>query len=79
MKHDALLWYPWKSGNDKVTINGMWPEDQTPYTLLVPGQLRDMIISLQNVLHEKHKRIMMLEAELAGERAVYEELFGKDT
>ena len=78
MKHDALLWYPWMPGEDKVSIHGMWAEDQTPYTLLVPFQLRDLIVSLQNVLHEKHKRIMMLESELAGERAVYESLFGKE-
>jgi hypothetical protein len=51
----AILYSKWvpKEGPTQDGILGEWPEDDHPYTLEVPYQLRDEIIQLQNALVDK--------------------------
>jgi len=40
----------WQKSNDPNTIIGYWAEDNSPYEIICPEQLRDMLVKLQNNL-----------------------------
>jgi hypothetical protein len=40
----------WKKGNSDDIIIGYWSEDNSPYTITCPHQLRNLLVKLQNNL-----------------------------
>jgi hypothetical protein len=46
-----------EEGTDPETIKGHWCEDESPYYMTVPYQLRDRLISLLNaIIDERSKK-----------------------
>lgn len=43
----------WKKGDDFSIIEGIWAEDFSKYSLVVPPQLRDSILLLQHTLCDR--------------------------
>jgi len=50
----AILHYKWKAGSKSNEVVGKWAEDLTEYTMIVPEQLRDQIIRMQNKESDKY-------------------------
>lgn len=49
----AILWHRWeKHCSSKDVIVGCWYEDGNHYNIMVPTQLRDIIIQIQNWLSD---------------------------
>lgn len=72
-KFSALFHSDWVAGTAKDIIVGRWAEDDSRYELIVPYQLRDIIIELQNLLGSKYrgleaakKKVRQLEQSLKG-------------
>lgn len=72
-KFSALFYADWVAGTAKDIIIGRWAEDDSRYELIVPYQLRDTIIEMQNLLGSKYrgleaakKKVRELEASLKG-------------
>ena len=54
MRLDALTFAPWaKNDSSENIIVGLWAEDYSKYRIVVPAQLRDLIIHMQNQLCEE--------------------------
>ena len=65
----AILYEKWEASlTNKYTIIGIWPEDGSEYSLTVPYQLRDEIISMQNMLVDKAKKIEQLQSEVEAKK-----------
>lgn len=52
------LWEPHHSCSTEII--GKWAEDGSEYTIIVPYQLRDTIVSLQNNLHFRYAKYQSL-------------------
>jgi len=63
-QYAALLHTPWKAGKAPNEIVGNWAEDGSEYLIMVPPQLRDMLVDLQNALADSYARIQILRAQL---------------
>ncbi len=62
---EAILHTEWqKHPNITTYIKGVWAEDMSKYNIEVPEQLRDMIISLQNILCFKLSELKDIEDTL---------------
>jgi len=64
-KFGAVLHHPWKAGEKPGEVIGCWAEDMHPYTMDVPHQLRDDIITLQNALCKRYAEIDVLRRKLS--------------
>lgn len=52
-KLSPISWSKWKAGDNPSEIIGEWYEDFSHYKLVVPHQLRDAIILLQNTFVDR--------------------------
>ena len=50
----ALVDKPWKKGSLNNIIIGQWFEDDGEYTMIIPPQLRDELVEMQNELNRKY-------------------------
>jgi len=65
-KYGALLHESWEAReNDACKITGYWAEDNNEYEIIVPHQLRDLVVEMQNDLCFKYQKIIDMENELA--------------
>lgn len=53
----ALLLTKWVCGDKPNEIIGYWVEDFTPYTIIVPPQLRSLILTIQNDFYYLYNKI----------------------
>ena len=52
-KYGAVFRSRWtKASHDNITLLGRWAEDDSPYEVVVPPQLRDLIQEMQNSLYD---------------------------
>jgi hypothetical protein len=57
-----ILYSKWEEDEQDVTkIRGNWAEDDSTYVIIVPAQLRSLIIKLQNSLQAKYIEKLELE------------------
>ena len=65
-KYAALLDTEWEVSLDsKEVIRGRWAEDGSSFLITCPPQLRDLLVELQNCLHDKYHEIENQQRELA--------------
>jgi hypothetical protein len=72
----ALLHARWTAGKGPAELVGYWAEDGNEYAILVPPQLRDTLLELQNVLADRYDRIRTLRVQLARAEADAQALLG---
>lgn len=60
----SILHSKWANGNENTTIIGQWTEDDNEYIMVVPFQLRDKIVSLQNLLVERLADLEKMENDI---------------
>ena len=78
-KFGATLHQPWKAGGKPEEIIGYWAEDLNTYTVVVPPQLRDDIIEMQNALCKRYSEIEAARTKLRNlERDASKFLEGSD-
>lgn len=56
MKFGAILHRAWEYGNYENEIIGYWYGDYAEYRMIVPCQLRDVIVEMQNWLCAKYNQ-----------------------
>lgn len=62
----AITWSKWVAApNQERVIIGHWAEDNSTYDITCPPQLRDLLIEMQNALHEKYAEVERLRRELS--------------
>lgn len=60
----AILWMKWeKHPTSKDAIIGAWYEDGNHYNIIVPAQLRDIIISMQNWLSDIYLEMVSVKSK----------------
>jgi hypothetical protein len=77
-KFGAILYSRWEADpntDSKNIILGRWSEDNTPYSITVPYQIRDQILELQNTMYDRYHEIERLENELAAQKAALNRIF----
>lgn len=74
----AILHKPWQADGDKTGIIGYWAEDDTPYFLTVPEQLRGQIILMQNNLSNKYNSLKELRVKLLDAEKSFNKSLGLD-
>ena len=72
----AILHKAWEKGVGADSIVGYWAEDNSTYDITVPPQLRDLIITMQNMLCRKYMLVQELEHKLNEARRQFMGLFG---
>ena len=60
----AILHRNWEAGNKEGTIIHYWAEDGSEANLIVPVQLREELLALQNWLSNKYIQAEQLKIEL---------------
>ena len=73
----AILASAWRAEpvqSDKIV--GRWAEDDTPYEITVPAQLRDPIIAMQNTLFRKYAMIQEFRTKLARMESEFKSMLG---
>lgn len=70
---DAILHKEWLKGNKENEIIHFWAEDGSKAVLLVPQQLRDQIVEMQNWISSKQQKIDSLNIDLARARGFFED------
>jgi len=61
----AILWRRWeKLGNTAQVIVGYWAEDGSEYKMIVPPQLRDLIVEIQNYFSDIYVQIEALKTKI---------------
>lgn len=61
----AITWSRWAAGSEIDEIVGHWAEDNSRYEITCPHQLRDLLIEMQNILHERYSEVERLRRELS--------------
>ena len=70
----AILWKKWEKVNlSKDVIRGFWAEDYNEYHILVPVQLRDIIVDIQNWLADIYIKIDDLKSKVKRLENFFEE------
>ncbi len=65
-KFGSILWKKWEiAPNEPSKIVGYWNEDCTNYYMLVPSQLRDSLVTLQNNISDIYIAVENKKEELA--------------
>lgn len=72
----ALLWARWEKGESAGSIVGHWAEDESPYYLSVPPQLRELLLGMQNTLSEKYCLIVRTEDSLRNYKRDFDKILG---
>jgi len=68
-KYGALCAFPWKaSEEDPSQIEGRWAEDDSPYVVTCPAQLRDQLVDLQGRLYDELASLKDLQKEVNEQR-----------
>jgi len=69
-RYGALLHAPWERGSESNRISCLWAEDSNEFEIIVPDQLRDLLIYMQNELSIKYtelnaakRKVVSLESE----------------
>ena len=63
-RYGCILHEEWKASDRDGIIIGYWAEDGGEYNIIVPNQLRDSLISMQNALSKKYKQTEKLKKDL---------------
>lgn len=64
-KYGSLIHKKWIASKERPDmIIGYWSEDYSEYIIIVPSQLRDLLLHLQNCLSEKYCKILELERQI---------------
>jgi hypothetical protein len=65
MQFGALLHRAWDiDQQDPEQIIGYWAEDDCPYKMVVPSQLRNSLVHMQNILSDLYVKVQSKEREL---------------
>lgn len=73
-KFGAILNTRWYAAHDPGKIVGTWTEDNSPYELTVPRQLRECIVEMQNHVLELYECVKVQEAEIKRKTEELEEV-----
>jgi len=60
----AILWRKWEVGHIGSTIIGYRAEDNQKYEIIVPPQLRDLIVEIQNWLSGFYTTVEILQSKV---------------
>jgi formylglycine-generating enzyme required for sulfatase activity len=68
----AVLWRKWEKGNQGDTIQGFWVEDGSEFKIIIPYQLRDMIIEIQNWLSDFYIEVENLQSRINNIKHIFD-------
>ena len=72
----SILDSAWTRGSSDDEIVGQWAENGSPYIIKVPSQLREPILSMQNMLQSKYDAIKAMKRKLAELERGFLSIFG---
>jgi len=76
-RYGAILHKKWTADPLRQhVIIGYWAEDDTPYEIAVPGQLREIILDIQNRLCNLYEGMNYAEAEAVRLKESFVGMFG---
>ena len=70
----GILHSSWKEGHKPNVISGIWAEDGSEYQIIIPPQLRNQLLIMQNSLHKRYIRCKSYEMKLINLRHEIESL-----
>lgn len=78
-EYDAILWEKWEAAKEPDEIIGYWAEDNNPYTIRVPAQLRNMIVEMQNCLADRRTEMVHYKDEAEKIETIMNKIFENRT
>lgn len=71
----CILHAKWEKHNQDDRIIGKWAEDDSTYEIIVPPQLRDSIINMQNTLSDFYTTTTELQNSVVQMMNTFERIF----